>query len=276
MKQMNKKLSYTTNFHYYRWNSENPEKSREKFLHTFKKVLEERIPEDLNVEIDEIQYKISDRIFVRLIGTNKDDLKFVSNILREITGKIYDSQNVPKNRTLHGILKSVGKIGFGVFVDVGIESPSKEVLIPLHKLRSQLVNDKKLSLNEIINLYGFMDFLPVEIEVTKIQNEKGGKIQFEGQFTDNFLTQLEEWIDSGLDIIFTTGIARQLIKRTIAKRGHSIDIIQIDRLGPLETAIICKEDTNGPGIISHIGPFLPNCRFSTLRSKKLQKFWNQK
>jgi hypothetical protein len=276
MKQMNNKLNFTTNFHYYRWNAENPEKSREKFMITFKKVLEERIPEDLQLKIQTIQYKTDDRIFVQLFGNNKDDLVFVSNILNEITGKTYDSQNVPKNKPLHGILCSIGKIGFGVFVDVGIESPVKEVLIPLHRLRSQLVDDKKLSLNEIIEFYGFMDFLPVEIEVVKIENERDGKMKYEGKFTDDFLNQLKEWINSGLDLIFTTGIARQMIKRTIAKRGHTIDIVQIDRLGPLETAIICKEGTNAPGIISHIGPFLPNCRFSTMRTKKLQKFWNQK
>ena len=276
MKPFNKKFNYTTNFHYYRWNAENPEKSREKFISTLKKVLEERIPEDLHLKIQNLHYKIDDRIFVQLLGNNKDDLMFVSNILNEITGKTYDSQNVPKNKPLHGILHSVGKIGFGIFVDVGIESPVKEVLIPLHKLRSQLVNDKKLSLKEIIDFFGFMDFLPVEIEVVKIENEKGGKMRFEGKFSDDFKEQLDEWIKSGLDFIFTTGISRQMIKRTIAKRGHTMDIVQIDRLGPLETVIVCKEGTNAPGIISHIGPFLPDCKFSTLRAKKLKKFWNHK
>ena len=276
MKPMNKKLNFTTNFHYYRWNAENPEKSREKFITTFKRVLEERIPEDLYLKIQSLHYKIDDRIFVQLIGNNKDDLVFVSNILREITGKTYDTQNVPKNKPLHGILRSVGKIGFGLFVDVGIESPVKEVLIPLHRLRSQLVNGKKLPLADIISFYGFMDFLPVEIEVVKIENERGGKMRFEGKFSDDFIEQLEEWVSCGLDFIFTTGIARQMIKRTIAKRGHTIDIVQIDRLGPLETVVVCKEGTNAPGIISHIGPFLPDCKFSTMRTKKLQKFWNQK
>ncbi len=276
MKPMNKKLNYTTNFHYYRWNAENPAKSREKFISTLKNVLEERVPEDLHLKIQSLHYKVDDRIFVQLIGNTKDDLIFVSNILNEITGKTYDSHNVPKNKPLQGILTSVGKIGFGVFVDIGIENPVKEVLIPLHRLRSQLVNDKKLSLNEIIEFYGFMDFLPVEIEVVKIENDRDGKMRFEGKFSDDFMEQLEEWVNSRLDIIFTTGISRQMIKRTIAKRGHTIDIVQIDRLGPLETVVICKEGTNAPGIISHIGPFLPDCKFSTMRTKKLQKFWNQK
>ena len=208
MKPFNKKLNYTTNFHYFRWNAENPAESREKFISTLRKVLEERVPEDLRLKIQSLHYKVDDRIFVQLIGNTKDDLVFVSNILNEITGKTYDTQNVPKNKPLHGILTSIGKIGFGVFVDVGIENPVKEVLIPLHKLRSQLVNDKKLSLKEIIDFYGFMDFLPVEIEVVKIENERGGKLRFEGKFSDDFIEQLKEWINSGLDFIFTTGVAR--------------------------------------------------------------------
>ena len=101
-------------------------------------------------------------------------------------------------------------------------------------------------------------------------------MKLEAKFTEKFVAQLEEWITGKKDIIITTGVARQLVKRTIAKRGHSVDIVKIQRLGPLETAIICQEGTTAPGIVSHVGPFLSNCRMNMLRPivAKLQQFWS--
>ncbi len=266
------KLSYTTSFRYYQW-GEKTSNHRANFLNTFRRVLEERLPEDLKVEISNIEFKVNEKLFIELTGKKKDDLIFTSNILKEITGQAFDANNVPKNKKIVGFLKSVGKVGFGLFVDIGIEGPEKEALIPLHNLRSQLMNDEKFSTRDICQRYGFIDYLPVEIEVEKILFEKGGKPKYECRFSDEFLEAYKEYIHSGMDIIFTTGVARQMIKRTIAKRGHTIDIFQIIRLGPLETVVVCNKGTNAPGIVSHIGPFLPNCKFSMIRPAQLSRFW---
>jgi len=34
------------------------------------------------------------------------------------------------------------------------------------------------------------------------------------------------------------------------------DIYEIERLGLLEHAIVCREKTDGPGIVAEIGPYL--------------------
>lgn len=266
------KYNYITSYQYYQW-GEKTAQARAQFLQTFRRVLEERIPEDLDVKLTNLEFRVDDRLLVELEGKKKDDLKFVSNILKEITGETFDSNNVPKRRGLFGTLRAVGKVGFGVFVDVGIESPVKEVLIPLHRLRTQLAGGKDLSTREICKKYGFMNQFPVEIEVEKMLFEKGGKPKYEGKFTDDFLEQIEEYVKSGLDIVFTTGVSRQMVKKTIAKRGHTIDVPQIIRIGPLECACVCAKGTNAPGIISHIGPFLSNCRFSMIRPAQLTRYW---
>ncbi len=266
------KYSYITSYQYYQW-GEKSAQARTQFSQTFRRVLEERIPEDMNVTLSNLEFRVDDRLLVELEGKTKDDLKFVSNILKEITGETFDSNNVPKRKGLFGTLRAVGKVGFGVFVDVGIESPAKEVLIPLHRLRTQLAGDNTLSTREICKKYGFMDYFPVEIEIDKILFEKGGKPKFEGKFTDDFLDQIAEFVNSGLDIVFTTGVSRQMVKKTIAKRGHTIDVPQIIRIGPLETACVCAKGTNAPGIVSHIGPFLSNCRFSMIRPAQLTRYW---
>ena len=270
-----KTLRYTTAYQFYHFGSQEASQIQiqGKFLQTFQHVLEEQIPEDLSVTLAHLDLRADNRVIIELQGSSKDELTFVSNIFKESTGESMDAHNVPKKKGLFGSLRSVGKVGFGLFVDIGIENPVKEVLIPLHQLRKQLTAGKKVSTQEICKKYGFIDNFPVQIEITKLEFEKGGKMKFEAKFTDKFVAQLEEWIAGKTDVIISTGVARQLVKRTIAKRGHSIDIVKIQRLGPLETAIICHEGTTAPGIVSHVGPFLSNCRMSMLRPSQLQQFW---
>ncbi len=272
---MQKTLAYVSAYQYYALTQAKTARERTQFLTTFKRVLEERIPEDIEVKIKKIEFRVDDRISIQLIGNNTDELKFVASLFKELTGEIMNANNIPKNKPIVGQLTSVGKIGFGLFLDVGIEGPSKEVLIPLFRLRQQLVNGEKKSTAQIIELYGFMDHMTVEIEITKITYEKKGKPMIEGEFSDRFLKFLHLKVHERHEIIFTTGASRQMVKKTIAKRGHSVDIVQIDRIGPLETAVICKPGTTAAGIIAHIGQFIPHCRMSIFKPARVSAFWKQ-
>ncbi|MHA1777358.1 MAG: hypothetical protein DRO88_00290 [Promethearchaeia archaeon] len=266
-------LAYVTAYQFYAINKAKTAQERTNFLRTFQRVLEERIPHDLDVKIDDLEFRLDNRIKITLIGPNKDECQFVSRILQELTGRVIDANNIPKNTPLIGQLTSIGSVGFGVFVDIGIEGPSKEVLIPLFRLRQQLVGNDKLSTKEIIHLYGLMNHLPVELEVTKLTYEKKGKPKVEGQFSENFLVKIRQMVEEGWDTIFTTGVSRQMIKKTLAKRGHTIDIMQIDRLGPMEAAVRCKSGTTAAGLIAHIGKFLPNCRMTVFNPERVAKYW---
>ncbi|MHA1674592.1 MAG: DUF2110 family protein [Promethearchaeota archaeon] len=270
-----KTLAYVSAYQYYALTQAKTARERTQFLTTFQRVLEERIPEDIEVQIKKIEFRIDDRISIQLKGNNADELKFVASIFKELTGEIMNANNIPKNKPVVGQLTSVGKVGFGLFLDVGVEGPSKEVLIPLFKLRQQLVNGEKKSTPEIIELYGFIDHLPVEIIITKITYEKKGKPKIEGEFSERFLEFLHLKVHERFEIIFTTGVSRQMVKKTIAKRGHTVDILQIDRVGPLETAVICKPGTTAAGIISHIGQFIPHCRMSIFKPIRVQKYWKK-
>ncbi len=267
------KLHYTTAFQFYRFAEAKTPTVRSKFLKTFRNILLERLPTDLNVQLADIQYKTDDRIYIELEGNRKADVQFCINIFKEITGQTYESHNIPKKTSLMGYLRKVGKVGFGLFIDIGIENPYKEALIPLHTLREQLCGGEKLSVNEIIKKYGFNDNFPLPVEVMTITDVHSRKPKYEARISESFIERLKQWVDWGLEIVYTFGEARQMIKRTIAKRGHTIDVYEIQRLGPLEMAIICNQGTSGPGLIAHIGKFLSHCRMSTMRPKELKSYW---
>ncbi|MHA1933356.1 MAG: DUF2110 family protein [Promethearchaeota archaeon] len=50
--------------------------------------------------------------------------------------------------------------------------------------------------------------------------------------------------------------------------------ISVKKYKFLEITILIKEDSNAPGIISHIGPFLSNCKFSTIRPKRIKTLFS--
>ena len=51
--------------------------------------------------------------------------------LKELVGESLMMDELKPKQIVRGTCQSVGKIGFGLFVDAGIENPTKEILIPL-------------------------------------------------------------------------------------------------------------------------------------------------
>ena len=64
------------------------------------------------------------------------------------------------------------------------------------------------------------------------------------------------WKKAATDRVTVNGATRSEIKSVIKKTGHGRDIYEIERLGLLEHAIVCREKTDGPGIVAAIGPRL--------------------
>ena len=74
--------------------------------------------------------------------------------------------------------------------------------------------------------------------------------------------------------IIVCGSSKNQFKKALLKSGHLRDIISIERYSFLENVVLLKENTNAPGIISHIGKDLKNCKLSALRPKRIKKLLN--
>ena len=92
--------------------------------------------------------------------------------------------------------------------------------------------------------------MPVEIEVF----EANKKIK--ARFTKKQLDLWWSWKKASTDRVIVNAATRSEIKSAIKKTGHGRDIYEIERLGLLEHAIVCRENTDGPGIVAAIGPRL--------------------
>lgn len=52
-------------------------------------------------------------------------------------------------------------------------------------------------------------------------------------------------------------VTRAEVRSTINRAGHADDIVTVERLGLLEHSVVCKPDTDPPGLLASIGQYLP-------------------
>lgn len=68
--------------------------------------------------------------------------------------------------------------------------------------------------------------------------------------------RLYEW-RRGSGRVNVNSSTRAEVRATINRAGHADDIVTVERLGLLEQSVICKDDTDPPGLIASIGSYLP-------------------
>lgn len=270
-------MTFTSSFQFYRIDKPVTTRTWEHFVGTFQRVIEERMPPDLPVEIADITQTDDNRMKITLNGKNQDDLIFTASSIKEVTGEARLAADIKPSMELWASLRSVGDVGFGLFCDAGIFDPVKEILLPLHTLRNQLAHDEKVPVRTIMTQYGFMNYFPLKLKMVNAglleDSSSVDAYRFEAMLTDSQIEQIRTWVEQDFEIIFTTGMPRQSVKRAVTKRGHDRDVIEIQRLGPLESAVVCKQGTRATGLIAHIGDLIPECRFTKLLPREIKKYW---
>lgn len=235
-------------------------RSLQKHLSSFSSGLEAKIKVLGKTEQNWIQVEVSGSDSV--VATNYLNQKFglapssleELKVQSELQGKIVDS----------------GKIGYGLYVDVGVSASKKrDVLVSLYVLRKQLFEDEKLSIHMIIEAFCLHDNFPLRIKMTRIAIDKS---KMEAELSEAQLTAFKNWVSLGLDRVIVLGASPDQIEYAIKKSGSMRDVIRVDRLGFFECSIICKLGTEAPGIISRLGNLLEGVPLYAFSPKKIKSF----
>ena len=67
--------------------------------------------------------------------------------------------------------------------------------------------------------------------------------------------RLYEWT-RGTDRVNANSTTRAQLRATVNRSGHAEDIVTVERIGLLESSIVCRDGTDAPGLLSDIGPHL--------------------
>jgi hypothetical protein len=208
--------------------------------------------ETLEVKVHLVEHDT--RGWVKIILSGEDE-EVLSNYLGKEYGLILNTiDHVEVGKTLRGKVIDSGSVGYGLYVDLGINQPEEiDALVPLHELRVQLAKDRKISLREIIQAFCLFNNLPLEIVPTKVNLDKS---IIEARLSSFQLSLLEGWEETNLERILLMGATRSQIRNSLVKAGHKRDVLRIESIGLLESSVICKLGTHAKGLIPGLGRLL--------------------
>ncbi|WP_440952331.1 DUF2110 family protein [Methanococcoides sp. FTZ1] len=171
------------------------------------------------------------------VDVSGEDEEFAANFLIERYGTPVTS--VENGSIYKGFISSIGDDG--IIVDIGVAV----------KLLPEALNVLGVgSVSQIASRFGLIPHLPVSV---RIDGQEG---IISGSFTREQVDLFWSWKKATTDRLIVNSVTRSELKAAIKKKGHGRDIYGIERLGILENAIVCREDTDGPGIVAEIGPLV--------------------
>ena len=68
--------------------------------------------------------------------------------------------------------------------------------------------------------------------------------------------RLYEWT-RGSGRLNVNSATRSEVRATVNRAGHAQDIVTVERLGLLEQSVVCKDETDPPGLLASVGEYLP-------------------
>lgn len=204
---------------------------------------------ELDVKVLQIHTDRRDHVEVTVQG---DDSEFALNHLTNQYGRCPSPNDITSNTILNGRLIDVGQVGFGIYVDVGIDKSERlDPLLSLYTLRKQVRANKPL--RSIAKTMQLVDYLPVDIRITEADHQNR---RIEAELGPDTTTRLDYWIGDDHERLLVFGANQSLIEEALRKSGHMEDIYQFERLGTFEIVLVCKRSTRASGILAAIGPRL--------------------
>jgi hypothetical protein len=213
--------------------------------------------ETLEVEIHLLEY--DKRGWVKIVLSGEDE-EVLSNYLRKEYCLIQNTiDNVEVGKTLRGKVIDSGSVGYGLYIDLGINQPKEiDALVPLHELRVQLAKGRKISLREIIHAFCLFDNLTLEVVPTLVDLDKS---IIEARLSNSQLSILADWEETNLERILVMGATRSQVRDSLFQIGHRRDVSRIEDMGLLESSVICKLGTHAKGLIPGLGRLLRGVSF---------------
>jgi hypothetical protein len=203
------------------------------------------------------------------VDVHGSETTVLTNYLRQQYGIAAVSlDDVQEHDTRKGKIVDAGKVGYGVYVDIGVSTPeSIDVLIPLHALRRQLADGVKLSTKQIIASFCLWANFPLDVRITKVDREKR---DVEAVISDRQVAVFQDWLHLGLDRLIAYGASLDTLRQAVRRSGLSRDVIEVNPLGLMEHSILCKLGTAGPGVVNTLGRSLPGSPICVFHPKAIR------
>jgi hypothetical protein len=212
---------------------------------------------------------VADR-WVQIALAGEDEEIATNYVIKEIGLCPSNFGNVKKLSTLNGYISNLKKNGEELSIDAGVFEPKiVHATIPLRRLQAQLVDERKIALGKIAELFGLCKDLPVNVKVTRLNEEES---HMEAELSSRQIRKYAVWRESLLDRLLVLGSPLHEITMTLEYARLDRDVIGVEPLGLLEHALTCKLGTDAAGLIPKIGRNLKSAKFAVFNPKRLREF----
>jgi hypothetical protein len=209
--------------------------ARERSLDALRSLVGNEI-EDLDVEYT-VGVRHDDFAVVTIEG---EDEVVARNLLREEFGEI--TPDFEAGETYVGTLEAWDDEGF--VLDAG-----EEIRVPAGELG--LGQGTPV---QIVERFGLVQHMPLEFVYGGEDPETGEEAPT--RLADAERDRLYDWT-RGAGRVNVNSATRGEVRATVNRAGHARDIVTVERLGLLEQSIVCKDETDPPGLLAAIGDYLP-------------------
>ncbi len=197
------------------------------------------------------------------IRAKGEDADAFLNLVKQEYGEAPVSRsNLEKWDSVNGFVTGAGRIGYGVYIDIGIREPApKDALYPLHRMRAQLADGEAKSSREIIDANALVDYMPLKMIVTELEGEN-----ISVELNDEARDRLVSWRKYPFDRVIAVGADKTLAENAVRVSGLQSDIVKVESLSLFVQSLLCKIGTDAPGVITKIGNRLRGVGLSSYRT----------
>lgn len=184
------------------------------------------------------------------IRAKGEDADAFLNLLRQEQGEAPVSRaNLEKWDMVRGFVAGAGRIGYGVYVDIGIQDPRpKDALYPLHRMRAQLADGEAKSAREILDGNALVDYVPLRMMVTELEGEN-----ISVEMNDDARDSIVSWRKYPFDRVIVVGADKNQAENAVKSSGLQSDIVKVESMSLFVQSLVCKIGTDAPGVIAKIG-----------------------
>ncbi|MEM2897644.1 MAG: DUF2110 family protein [Candidatus Bathyarchaeia archaeon] len=227
-----------------------PNRKRKECLSIIKSEISSLIS-GLNVTFYIYENESDDLVVLDLVG---EDVSLFSRVLAKRFGIApMKFCKIEKNHIYKGIITDSGKVGFGLYVDIGLRSPKRiDALLTLNTLRAQLADGEKKSLREIIRDFCLKDFVPLQVRITKIDHEEK---KIWGELSDRQVECIKESFYDPLRKIIFTELSNKDLKRMLDETRIKDDVASISPLSLFSYKVELKIGVTRFNIISRLDAY---------------------
>ncbi len=180
----------------------------------------------------EIGVRNDDFVAVTVEG---DDAPVARNVLREQWGEVPSTpEHLTEGETYVGTLEAWDDEGLVLDVGTRVRIPNDELGLGPG------------TASQIRERFGLVQHMPLRF----VYGDPS-------RLADEERDRLYDWT-RGSGRVNVNSATRGEVRATVNRAGHAHDIVTVERLGLLEQSIVCREETDPPGLLASIGGYLPS------------------